>query len=392
MMEAHPGVSDLLFSVGRPFQVESYGELKQVDIHPDVQRLTATQTEMLALNIIGDDRRLIKELLMMGSCDCSYALNDRVRFRVNIFKQRGNFAIVMRKPQTEIPSLNSLGPARRSSRISPARKTASSSSPAPPAAARRPRSRAILNEINEIAGRPRRHARGPHRIRPPAQERHLLPARTRARISTIIPAACAPPCARRPRSSSWAKCATARRSRSPSPPRKPATSSSAPSTPSTPARPSTASPACSSRREEKQLRLRLADTLRYVVSQRLAPKRGGGRAPAHRGHGHQPARRARPSPSAKPSTAPSTTSSSPTRPSAGTPSTSPSPAATRPTAHRGDRQSLRHAQRQGHPLRWTTRKSAAASPPTTSAACASTRSCRPSPHARRLPGSLTLDR
>ena len=109
MMEAHPGVSDLLFTVGRPFQVESYGELKQVDIHPDVQRLTPTQTEILALNIIGEDRRLIKELMMMGSCDCSYALNDRFRFRVNIFKQRGNFAIVMRKPQPEVPSLNSLG-------------------------------------------------------------------------------------------------------------------------------------------------------------------------------------------------------------------------------------------------------------------------------------------
>src|SRR5580704_16288984 len=109
MMEAHPGVSDLLFTVGRPFQVESFGELKPVDMHPDIQRLTPIQTETLALNIIGDDKRLIKELVMMGSCDCSYALNDRFRFRVNIFKQRGNFAIVMRKPQPEVPSLNSLG-------------------------------------------------------------------------------------------------------------------------------------------------------------------------------------------------------------------------------------------------------------------------------------------
>src|ERR1700733_438761 len=109
MLESHPGVSDLLFTVGRPFQVESYGELKPVEIHPDVQRLTPIQTEILALNIIGEDRRLIKELLMMGSCDCSYALSDRFRFRVNIFKQRGHFAIVMRKPQAEVPSLNSLG-------------------------------------------------------------------------------------------------------------------------------------------------------------------------------------------------------------------------------------------------------------------------------------------
>lgn len=109
MMESHPGVSDLIFAVGRPFQVESYGELKPVEMHPDVQRLTPTQTEKIAMNIMGDDRRLIKELLMMGSCDCSYALNDRLRFRVNVFKQRGNFAIVMRKPQADIPTLASLG-------------------------------------------------------------------------------------------------------------------------------------------------------------------------------------------------------------------------------------------------------------------------------------------
>src|SRR5438067_13143388 len=109
MMESHPGISDLIFAVGRPFQVETFGELKAVDMQPDIGRLTPVQTEKIALNIIGDDRRLIKELLMMGSCDCSYSLNDRLRFRVNVFKQRGNFAIVMRKPQAEIPSLHGLG-------------------------------------------------------------------------------------------------------------------------------------------------------------------------------------------------------------------------------------------------------------------------------------------
>jgi twitching motility protein PilT len=109
MMESFPGISDLIFSVGRPFQVESYGELKAVDMQPDIGRLTPVQTEKIALNIIGDDRRLIKELLMMGSCDCSYSLSERLRFRVNIFKQRGNFAIVMRKPQSDIPTVSALG-------------------------------------------------------------------------------------------------------------------------------------------------------------------------------------------------------------------------------------------------------------------------------------------
>ncbi len=109
MIESHPGISDLNFSVGRPCQVESFGELKQVDADINIPALTAYQIETIALNIIGDDRRLIRELLMLGSCDCSYTLGERIRFRVNIFKQRGNFAIVMRKPQAEIPTLSGLG-------------------------------------------------------------------------------------------------------------------------------------------------------------------------------------------------------------------------------------------------------------------------------------------
>lgn len=109
MLESNSGISDLIFSVDRPFQVESYGALKSVPVIPSLIKLTPLQTERIALNIIGDNRKLLKEFLMMGSCDCSYVLNDRVRFRVNIFKQRGNFAIIMRKPQSEIPSLEALG-------------------------------------------------------------------------------------------------------------------------------------------------------------------------------------------------------------------------------------------------------------------------------------------
>jgi len=109
MMESYPGVSDLLFCVGKPFQVEAYGELKSVATHPDIQQLTAYQVENIALSIIGEDLRLLRELLVLGSCDCGYSLNEKVRFRVNIYKQRGNLAIVMRKPQPEIPSIESLG-------------------------------------------------------------------------------------------------------------------------------------------------------------------------------------------------------------------------------------------------------------------------------------------
>jgi twitching motility protein PilT len=110
MLDTHPGISDLVFSVGRPLQVESFGELKEAPIQqPQVRKLTRYQTEQIALNIIGNQRHLLRDLVARGACDCSYALADRARFRVNIFRQRGNFAIVMRKAQSEMPSLTSLG-------------------------------------------------------------------------------------------------------------------------------------------------------------------------------------------------------------------------------------------------------------------------------------------
>ena len=95
MLETHSGISDLLFCVDRPFQVEAFGELKTADIEPKLSKLTRFQTERIALNIIGNDRRLLRELVERGACDCSYALSDKSRFRVNIFRQRGNCAIVM---------------------------------------------------------------------------------------------------------------------------------------------------------------------------------------------------------------------------------------------------------------------------------------------------------
>src|SRR6185436_1507717 len=76
---------------------------------PRIRALTSYQTERIALNIIGPDRRLFRELVLRGSCDCSYAVGDHARFRVNIFRQRGCLAIVMRKMQTEMPTIDGLG-------------------------------------------------------------------------------------------------------------------------------------------------------------------------------------------------------------------------------------------------------------------------------------------
>ena len=108
MLESRPEVSDLLFTVDKPLQVESSGELKPVDFDPPIPRLTPFQTEMIALNLIGENQWHIEDLLRHGSCDAAYTLADKARFRINIFAQRSHYSIVARKLNTEIPTLESL--------------------------------------------------------------------------------------------------------------------------------------------------------------------------------------------------------------------------------------------------------------------------------------------
>jgi twitching motility protein PilT len=105
MMDSQPEVSDLLFTVDKPLQVESFGELKPVSVDFPIERLTPFQTEMVALNLVGDNQWHIVDLLRRGSCDTAYTLIDKARFRINIFSQRGNYSIVLRKLNTVIPTL-----------------------------------------------------------------------------------------------------------------------------------------------------------------------------------------------------------------------------------------------------------------------------------------------
>ncbi len=107
MLAKHERVSDLNITVGKALQVESDGVLVPVDVEPPVRELTPFQTEVFALNLIGGNRRLLRDLVGKGSCDLSYSLDDRVRFRVNIFSQKGYYTTVLRKLETRIPSISS---------------------------------------------------------------------------------------------------------------------------------------------------------------------------------------------------------------------------------------------------------------------------------------------
>lgn len=108
MLDAAPEVSDLLFTVEKPLQVEASGELTPVNCDPPLMRLTPYQTELIALNLIGENIWQLKDLLRTGSCDAAYTVMDRARFRINIFSQRGNYSIVLRKLNTKIPTLGDL--------------------------------------------------------------------------------------------------------------------------------------------------------------------------------------------------------------------------------------------------------------------------------------------
>jgi twitching motility protein PilT len=108
MLDSHENVSDLNITVDRPLQVESSGELVGVPVDPPVESLTPFQTEIFALNLINSDRRLCQFLVEQGSCDSSYSLPGKARFRVNIFAQRGNISCVLRKLETRIPTIDEL--------------------------------------------------------------------------------------------------------------------------------------------------------------------------------------------------------------------------------------------------------------------------------------------
>ena len=95
MLEVSDKVSDLIFSPGRPPQVELISKLQPVVI-PGLDKLTPAHTFSIAKIIIGENAAANELLDKFGSADLSFSVPGMCRFRVNIFKQRGTYAIVMR--------------------------------------------------------------------------------------------------------------------------------------------------------------------------------------------------------------------------------------------------------------------------------------------------------
>jgi pilus retraction protein PilT len=100
-------ISDLNFSVGQPPQVEINGKLTPVE-PLGLKKLSPYQTEVIAMALMKGNSDAAERLARTGTADLSYSLPSRTRFRVNIFQQRGTYAIVMRVIPTTVPTIESL--------------------------------------------------------------------------------------------------------------------------------------------------------------------------------------------------------------------------------------------------------------------------------------------
>ena len=107
MLNYRERISDLNFSVGRPPQVEVDGVLAPVPIK-GLEKFSPYQTEMIAMTMISEDREAIKKLIFTGSVDISYSIPGVTRFRVNIFAQRGSYSIAMRVIPSGVPSISDM--------------------------------------------------------------------------------------------------------------------------------------------------------------------------------------------------------------------------------------------------------------------------------------------
>jgi len=108
MLESGDGVSDCLFINGKPPLIERYGKLHELPMEEPGATLQPAHIDAIVALLMAGSERLQSDLQTSGSCDTSYSLGDLARFRVNIYRQNGHHGIVMRRLQSTVPTLESL--------------------------------------------------------------------------------------------------------------------------------------------------------------------------------------------------------------------------------------------------------------------------------------------
>ncbi|CEG57704.1 PilT/PilU family type 4a pilus ATPase [Legionella fallonii] len=97
------GASDLFFSVGAPPNIKIEGITSPIGQAP----IKSQQMSEIALSIMSDEQQ--KEFDANMELNMAFTVNAVGRFRVNLFKQRGEIAMVVRYIKGEIPSIEELG-------------------------------------------------------------------------------------------------------------------------------------------------------------------------------------------------------------------------------------------------------------------------------------------
>ncbi|MBV9572820.1 MAG: PilT/PilU family type 4a pilus ATPase [Acidobacteriales bacterium] len=108
MLAAHEQTSDLIFSPNRLPQIEVHGQLHDLQVQ-GMPPMSADDTRRIGSSLIGSNKQAISTLREKGSCDVSYGLPGIARFRVHVFIQRGSCAVVMRVIPTATPDFEVLG-------------------------------------------------------------------------------------------------------------------------------------------------------------------------------------------------------------------------------------------------------------------------------------------
>jgi len=100
-------ISDIIFSPGKPPQVELNGSLRAART-PGLEALTPEDTAAIARYLTERNAVAAESLAEKGSADLSYSVGEKARFRVNVFRQKGVHAVVLRVIPVVIPTFEQL--------------------------------------------------------------------------------------------------------------------------------------------------------------------------------------------------------------------------------------------------------------------------------------------
>ena len=195
MLRVSDKVSDLIFSPGRPPQIELAGKLQPVDI-PGLEKLTPAHTAGIAKLMIGNHQNAVESLEKSGSADLSFSVPGEGRFRVNIFKQRGTHAIVMRVIPMRPPNFSDFNLPEQLKEIVDI-KNGMVLVTGPTGSGKSSTLAAIIDLINETEVLPHRHYRRSDRVSSSPQELDQFINENCIRTRRILPSLCERLCGKR---------------------------------------------------------------------------------------------------------------------------------------------------------------------------------------------------